>query len=208
MQLKRALQFGTLSILILAAAACSKATPTPAAATPTTIIEMATETSAPATDTPQPTATAAAAAETPSQPAGTAVTQPAAAATQPASSASGAPADRYQYVGQNLADNMQVRPGTLLVISWTVKNVGTTGWSSAYLLRYFAGVQSDVGSVPLGKNVPPGGEVTVSVKFNAPTVEGKYNTWWKLQNAQGQNFGDVDFTFNVTSTPGQATPTP
>ena len=121
---------------------------------------------------------------------------------------SAAPADRYQYVTQNLPDSYQVRPGAPMTISWTVKNVGTTAWSTNYLLKYFAGVKAAEDSIPLGKEVAPGGEVTVSVKLTAPSVEGKYNTWWKLANAQSQNFGDVDFTFIVTSTPGKITPTP
>ncbi len=210
MQLKQALRFGMISFLILTASACSSSTPTPApaVATSTAVIEMATETPAPATDTPQPTETAAVTAETTGQPTSATGTQPAAAATQPAPAQSGAPADRYQYVSQNLADSLQVRPGTPLTISWTVKNVGATGWSTTYLLKHFAGVESTVESVPLGKNVAPGGEVTITVKITAPSVEGKYNTWWKLQNANGQNFGDVDFTFIVTATPGAATPTP
>jgi hypothetical protein len=56
--------------------------------------------------------------------------------------------------------------------------------------------------------VAPGGQVTISVTFTTPTIPGDYNTWWKLTNLQGQHFGDVDFSFTVTTTPHQATPTP
>lgn len=213
MQPKTILHICLAAFLLWAAAACSTATPSASTPTATTAVETPTDTVAPATDTPQPTEAATAAVPTEAGTPGTAVasgTPGAAASTAPAASSGAAqpPADRYQYVSQNLPDKYQVRPGVPVTITWTVKNVGTTAWSANYMLNYFAGVKGTENTVLLGKSVAPGATATVSVTFTTPSVEGNYNTWWKLANAQYQNFGDVDFTFTVTTAPGKATPTP
>jgi hypothetical protein len=114
-------------------------------------------------------------------------------------------ADHYKYVSQNHADGYQVRPNTAVIISWTVQNDGATGWGADYTLDYFAGVKPTTAtSVKFGKQVAPNGQLTLSVTLTTPAAPGNYNTWWKLTNTQGQHFGDVDFSFIVTSTPGAA----
>lgn len=130
---------------------------------------------------------------------------PPAGATQPASVP-----DKAQFVTQNFRDGYRFKPGTAITIIWTVKNVGTTGWSTSYTLRYFAGEKSDKTSYAFPKTVQPGGEVDLSVNIVVPSVLGTYTTWWKLANGLGQNFSDVDFTFQSSNTAGPplATHTP
>jgi hypothetical protein len=195
--------------LTWSAAACSSATPsvtptpTDVVVAPTAVVEPPTEPPAPteiptlATDQPVSQGTAPAdAAQTPAAP-------PPAAGT----GGSAAP-EHYKYVSQNHVDGYQVRPNTPIIISWTVQNAGTAGWSADYSLDYFAGVKGQTTSVKLGKVVAPNTSVTVSVNLTTPAYEGNYNTWWKLTNLQGQHFGDVDFSFVVTSTLGKVIPTP
>ncbi len=136
------------------------------------------------------------------------VTTSAVIRTQPA----GSVADKYQYVSQNIADNTQVSPGSPMTIIWTVKNVGKTEWTTKYILRYFAGPRGEVNSVAFSKKVGPDSTLDITVPLVAPLAPGTYNTWWKLTNEQGQNFGDVNLLFIVTNTPGSSsatnTPTP
>ncbi len=210
-----------ISLLLGSLTACAKSTPT-AEPTPTEAVPTETATLVPATRTPIPTETplpsttpeGGAAAPTAEGAAGDATggTAGGAAATQAPAAGGGAGAssvaDTYQYVGQNLPDNLQVRPGTQMNITWTIKNAGTTGWTTDYAIRYFSGVEASKSVYYLTKTVPAGSTITVSVPITAPAGLGSYNTWWKITNPQGTNFGDVDFSFTVTNTPTKATSTP
>ncbi len=199
---KLIVRLGLAIFLIWSAAACSSATPAQA---PTNTSEPPTATLEPPTDTPNPTDTPQPTLSETDQAATTSAVTP---SKPPQAASSSGVADAYQYVGQNLPDKYQLRPGIPMIISWTVKNAGATEWSAEYTLDYFAGVEGKIDSVKIGKKVAPGAQVTISVTFTTPTIAGDYNTWWKLTNLQGQHFGDVDFSFTVTSTPHQSTPTP
>lgn len=139
---------------------------------------------------------------TASLPSGTALpTISAVLATSPASALE----DKYAYISQNLPDtSTQVKPGTPLTIIWTVKNAGKTEWTTDYTLRFFAGPNPPKTFYNFPKKVAPGEQVDLSFSFTAPDVPGTYNTWWKLTNDKSQNFGDVNFTFVVTNTPGES----
>ncbi len=134
-------------------------------------------------------------------------TPPVAATAPPKSSGSG-PADKYQYVTQNVPDKTQVRPGVEITMTWAVKNIGAAAWTTDYTLRYFTGpANSAPNIVKFPKTVPPGSVANLTVQIVAPSNPGDYDSWWKLTNAQGQNFGDVDLAFTVTNTPKSGTGT-
>jgi len=143
-------------------------------------------------------------------PTGAAVTSTkAVAATVPAGSGSG-PTDKYQYISQNIPDKTQVRPGVEITITWAVKNIGTVAWTTDYTLRYFAGPSnSEPNTIKFPKTIPPNSIVNLTAVIKAPKTLGDYDSWWKLTNAQEQNFGDVDLEFTVTNSPKNGTsPTP
>jgi len=106
-------------------------------------------------------------------------------------------ADQYLFVSQNIADGSTVSSGESIHIVWTVKNVGKTTWTTKYMWRYFAGVKPETTVYYFPKNISNGQSIDVDVIFTAPSTAGKYSTWWKLTNDQGQNFGDVSFAFVV-----------
>jgi hypothetical protein len=43
--------------------------------------------------------------------------------------------------------------------------------------------------VPLPVEVPPGGEVDLSVELVAPEMRGKYQGYWLLRDEEGMEFG-------------------
>lgn len=126
----------------------------------------------------------------------------AAAANPPASGGGAAVADKYLYVGQSVADNKQFLPGAAIAQSWTIRNVGSTTWSSTYALRFFAGpTGSGPAIITFGKSVVPGGSITINATIKMPTTIGDYDTWYKVTNDQLQNFGDLDFKYTVSNEP-------
>lgn len=212
-------------LLILSLAACSSAAPVtstptleptatitemPATSTPTATEEMPTlQADAPqGNSTKAPDATAAPAADGATAAPTVANGAATAAATPKPPASGGTPADKYQYLGQSIADKTQLRPNTPVTITWTIKNAGTTGWTTDYSMRYFSGVKGSKDYIPFSKVVGAEKTIDLTVSFTTPSSNGDYNTWWKITNAQGQNFGDLDFSFTVTNNPTRSTSTP
>jgi hypothetical protein len=117
----------------------------------------------------------------------------------PPSSAS----DKYELTGQSPADNASIARVTKFDMTWTIKNTGTTTWTTLYTIEFFQGDRISGGDYD-GKNryyfpveVPPGGTVSVFVDMKTPNAAGTYYSWWKLKNELGANFGDVDVTIEV-----------
>jgi len=152
-----------------------------------------------ATNTPAPTITLA---PIPTLP--PVVTQPPVAAqptTAPTTPPVSTAPDKYSYIGQNPADDTQIPANQAFDMVWTVENSGTTTWTKAYSLVFFIGdrlAPSGRSNVYTLKNdVKPGERYDLTVDMVTPPTPGTYTSWWKLKNAEGQNFGDVTITIKV-----------
>lgn len=118
----------------------------------------------------------------------------------------------FQWVSNNPADGAIILAGTKFDVRWTVKNVGTTDWNTNYRYMYFSGDKYfETLNYKLKKSVKAGEEITLIADAVAPSNSGTYYTWWKLQNDQGQNIGDMDLKIIVVKkgeTPKAPTATP
>jgi hypothetical protein len=198
-------------MLLIGLAACAPAAPT---LEPTATLEPTlapTRTQFP-TDTPAPTATLtpdAAATGQPDPNSTPAAGGTAAPTTAPQTnlSAGGAAPDKYQYLGQDIADRTQFLPNRQVTITWTVKNIGTNGWTKEYTLRHFSGPKPPKDVYTFTKDVPAGDTINFVVTFTTPSEPGDYDLWFKLTNLAGQNFGDLDLVFTVSNNPVKATAT-
>lgn len=187
-----------MTALLLALTACAPQATAEPTAVPTEI----------PTETPQPTPTETA---TPEPTATLDPTLVAASAT--AAAPTSAPVvvqaveDQATWISQTLNDGYQVRPNTVLAITWSVKNTGPTLWTTGYSLRQYAGPDIGKAYQALAKAVAANETAQITVTFTTPAVPGEYNLWYKIANEQGVNFGDVNFVFTVTNTPGLSTAT-
>ncbi|MBE0696517.1 MAG: hypothetical protein IH586_06305 [Anaerolineaceae bacterium] len=202
-----------ICFLILASQAACGPAAVQATITPTTAqTSLATQTPR-STSTPRltRTSTPAETSETPDgQNAGTLVPQLTAQTQLPTvnpPTAGNAP-DKYQYLGQDIPDRSQFLPNRVVTITWTVKNVGTNGWTKEYILRYFSGPKPSKDVYYFTKDVPVGDTINFIVTFTTPAAPGDYDLWFKLTNMAGQNFGDLDLVFTVSNNPVRATSTP
>jgi hypothetical protein len=124
----------------------------------------------------------------------------------------------YPSIDVTIDDDTEMAPGKTFTKIWRLSNEGSCPWSKDYAAVWFSGEKlGDVISVPLGRDVPPGESVEISVDMVAPTNPGTYQSNWKLRNAGGVLFGigpngDAPFWVRIiviqteTNTP-TATPT-
>jgi hypothetical protein len=167
-----------------------------------------TATTAP-TDTPEATATQA------TPPTNTPSTPSAPVSTTPPNVP-----DQATLYSETIPDGTKIDPGAGFTKMWTLKNTGTTTWSTSYSVVFYAGSQMGApNSTNLVKSVAPGDTVQVSINLTAPTSPGKYTGWFVLRNADGTNFYPVSVVIEVgavtatntaapTKTPAPATNTP
>ncbi|NXL86947.1 NBR1 protein, partial [Alectura lathami] len=101
------------------------------------------------------------------------------------------PALSAAFVGENLPDGTRLRPGTVFVKHWRMRNTGSVEWGSDTKLKLMWGNLTLASSEKKDVLVPPlpTGQVgTVSVEFVAPNIEGTYTSHWRLSH-RGEQFG-------------------
>jgi hypothetical protein len=101
--------------------------------------------------------------------------------------------DKAVYVSDvTIPDGTIVKPGSTVVKVWAIKNIGNTTWKTSYRLSYLEGLKDakEMLYVYLPNEVKPGTSVQVTVTFTAPASEGKYSSYWRLVNSDGQLFGE------------------
>lgn len=124
-----------------------------------------TPTLVPFTDTPQPTAT-----QTP---------EPQINCT-----------DKAKFVEETVPDNSQFQPGQAITKSWTLQNVGTCTWTTAYSINFKSGERMGAPeSTLLTQAVAPQSNVTLTVNLTAPSQPGVYQSDFMLKNSSGVSFG-------------------
>jgi len=89
-----------------------------------------------------------------------------------------------------IPDDTVMKPGDLFTKVWRLRNAGTCTWTKNYSIAVFSGEPMDApSSVPMPKQIEPGGTVDISVDLVAPSKTGTYTGNWKLKNASGVWFG-------------------
>lgn len=197
-------------MLVISLAACSgKATPTTspemvytqaaqtvAAGLTQTAVLMPTSTSTP---TPQPS-------NTPTPTLAVSATSVGATQTTPVTLVSPTKSsgpDKAVWVAQTPGDGTVFTPGEDFTLVWTVKNVGTTTWTTDYQLRFYLGDPSlrfTASDIKLPKEVKPNETIDLSLWMEAPHNAGDYTTIWVLSNNEGANFYPLTFTLKVAGT--------
>jgi uncharacterized protein affecting Mg2+/Co2+ transport len=94
----------------------------------------------------------------------------------------------------SIPDDTRLQPGSTFVKTWRVKNTGNVAWGSNYNLVFTDGSAMTKKTTQPLPNVAPGREANVSIEFTVPEQPGTYFSDWRLQDAQGNLFGDILFT--------------
>ncbi len=98
--------------------------------------------------------------------------------------------NRAKFISENYPDGSEVTPGDPFTKAWVLENTGTCPWTKDYALVHTGGeLMGAPARVPLTETVPPGGQVTLQVKFVAPATPGTYRSEWRLEDPKGNRFG-------------------
>lgn len=117
--------------------------------------------------------------------------------------------DRAEFVSQAIADGARFSPGQTIKMSWVIKNIGTTTWTTAYTARFYAGdLMGAVTTVVFTKEIKPGDKLELAVDFTAPDTLGHKSSIWVLQNANGVNFYPFYLNIEIVAAPPTNTPAP
>ena len=130
--------------------------------------------------------------------------------------------DGAGFISATIPTNMVMAPGQTFTNAWTMRNTGTTTWSSGdsgYTLNIAS--TDSLGAVPLsprtlsgafppiatingGGSVAPGATATFSMSFIAPETAGTYSDTFQMANVSAVTFG---LTVTVQIVVQQAGPT-
>lgn len=93
-------------------------------------------------------------------------------------------------VGETVPDGTIMQPGETFLKTWRLKNNGTCTWNSSYKIVYWSGdLMGAAMEYPLPSMVAPGEEVEIPLSLVAPTSNGNFSGYWKLQSEWGTPFG-------------------
>lgn len=99
--------------------------------------------------------------------------------------------NRAEFVADvSFPDHTRVEGGQRFTKTWRFKNVGTCTWTPEYSLVFVWGDLMDgKDRLSIGKNIPPGESIDVSIDLVAPEAASTYQGNWMFEDGYGNRFG-------------------
>lgn len=116
--------------------------------------------------------------------------------------------DNSAYVADiTVPDGTKINAGQSFVKTWALQNTGSCTWTTNYKLAFQTGDQMGGAAVNVPSPVGPGQQVNISVNLVAPTTNGSYKGFWRLQNESSISFGNQIYVQIEVGAGGTAVPT-
>jgi hypothetical protein len=116
--------------------------------------------------------------------------------------------DLAEWVSQTVADGTVFAPGEAFIVTWRLKNVGTSTWTVSYMLRFYSGdAFGALLEILLDRAVAPGETVDISIPMKVPTTPGDYRSDWVMANQFRSNFKEPIYIEITVARPATPTPT-
>ena len=159
--------------------------------------------------TPQPSPTTPTATSLPSStPILTVSPAPSAVGTQSSGTPTVVTVNLDQWVAQTIADNTVFAPGQSFTMIWSLKNTGTSTWTTGYLLRFYSGnAYGAPKEIAMSQTVAPGAQIDISIQMKAPAIPGNYISTWVMSNERLINFKQPVFLRIIVAVPATPSPT-
>ncbi len=107
--------------------------------------------------------------------------------------------DKAELVDQSPKDGTEIQKEASFDMTLVIKNSGTTTWTTAYSLVYFAGDRMDSpADFQMPNEVKPGGMVKLVFPMKAPNSTGDKTIIWAVRNADGVNFYPLYLKLKIT----------
>jgi len=90
----------------------------------------------------------------------------------------------------SVQDGTEMSPGQGFEKIWRIKNTGSCIWEAGYELVFGYGEEMSGQARNLNSIVNPEETMEVTVVFTAPLTAGAYQSYWRMRNAAGANFGE------------------
>jgi hypothetical protein len=90
----------------------------------------------------------------------------------------------------SVQDGTEMSPGQAFEKTWRIKNTGTCTWNANYKIAFGYGEYMTGQARALDYAVNPGENIEVTVVFAAPLNPGSYQSYWRMVNTSGVNFGE------------------
>ena len=98
--------------------------------------------------------------------------------------------ERVELEGETIPDQANFLPGVNFEKTWILRNVGTCTWTPDYSIIFVGGEQmSGESPTAIGQTVSPDGDIEITLPLKAPPNDGYYESFWKMQNERGEQFG-------------------
>jgi hypothetical protein len=98
--------------------------------------------------------------------------------------------DRAELIDETIPDQSVISPEQPFEKKWMLQNSGSCTWNQEYDLIFVGGNQlGGLSSSPLNQTISPNEAFEMVLKLISPPVPGYYESFWKLQNDQGNQFG-------------------
>lgn len=98
-----------------------------------------------------------------------------------------------------ISDGTTLAPDESFVKTWKFQNTGTCTWEEDYLITFVSGNAMDGDDTEIGEEVASGSSAEISVALVAPSSEGSYTGYWRLADADGNEFGQSVYVMIVVS---------
>ena len=93
-------------------------------------------------------------------------------------------------ISETIPDGTVMQPSETFWKTWRIKNNGSCTWNSAYKIVYWSGeLMGGLVEYQFPEITGPGEEVEIKILLAAPTSNGNFSSYWKLQSEWGGQFG-------------------
>lgn len=90
----------------------------------------------------------------------------------------------------SVQDGTEMSPGQGFEKIWRIKNTGSCIWEAGYELVYGYGEEMSGQARNINSIINTEETMEVTVVFTAPLTTGSYQSYWRMRNAAGANFGE------------------
>jgi hypothetical protein len=106
-----------------------------------------------------------------------------------------------------IPDGTTLKPGEKFTKTWRMYNSGSCNWTIGYKWLFVSGEALGGATTVLAAQVNSGSQTDISVGLTAPTNNGTFKGYWRMQNAGGVSFGnqpwvEIKVGAGSTVTPG------